>query len=175
MDFGCVSAKSGASNATFTCEMTPCGSAAARHPNLKPDRPVCLPTLCPVDRSVTGLCKTHSGLTANGAADTMAWFSPSGSRIRVQNRARTAQHDIEGSQVSRKDQRKTRAKQSRAQVQKRNQIWKKGHGRQEQGITSAHLWAIADTFDLLVSAGTAPHDIPIWEPCHEGLGISAAQ
>jgi hypothetical protein len=47
--------KSGASNMTFTHRMTPCGGAAARHLNLKPDRPVCLLTVCPVDRSVTPL------------------------------------------------------------------------------------------------------------------------
>jgi hypothetical protein len=51
----CVSAKSGASNVTFTHRMTPCGGAAARHLNLKPDRLACLPTVCPIDRSVTGL------------------------------------------------------------------------------------------------------------------------
>jgi hypothetical protein len=48
-------ATDGASNVIFTHSMTRCGGAAARHLNLKPDRPVCLPTFCPVDRSVTGL------------------------------------------------------------------------------------------------------------------------
>ena len=46
-DFGGLPANSGASNVTFSCGMTWGGSAAARHANSSPDRPVCLPTAFP--------------------------------------------------------------------------------------------------------------------------------
>jgi hypothetical protein len=64
----------------------------------------------------------------------------------------------------------------RGRNRRQDGVKKRRSGQSTLGLCTNNLNRV-ETKDpkQLVSAGTAPHDIPLWEPCHEGLGISVAQ